>query len=228
MVTAGANQAFTNLVCALLDASDAAVLFSPYYFNHLMALQVGFVTGFNPVGMTTSVSANAVAPTTSCPSWHCRLVPSEVVTLGSTSNFSYSALTASATSWRSVYVGAVAVPRARQPLQMDPCGRRQLLLLSSPLNGGGCSCSGRKRSAGAAPTWACISMVCTCHVQMTGGTDAVVFGRCNPSTWHPDLDWLEVALQGQSPPRMVVLINPCNPTGENAAPSSRVVFMRAS
>lgn len=40
MVTAGANQAFTNLVCALLDAEDAAVLFSPYYFNHLMALQV--------------------------------------------------------------------------------------------------------------------------------------------------------------------------------------------
>jgi aspartate/methionine/tyrosine aminotransferase len=39
MVTAGANQAFTNLVCALLDAEDAAVLFSPYYFNHLMALQ---------------------------------------------------------------------------------------------------------------------------------------------------------------------------------------------
>jgi hypothetical protein len=40
MVTAGANQAFTNLVCTLLDAEDAAVLFSPYYFNHLMALQV--------------------------------------------------------------------------------------------------------------------------------------------------------------------------------------------
>ena len=39
MVTAGANQAFTNLVCTLLDAEDAAVLFSPYYFNHLMALQ---------------------------------------------------------------------------------------------------------------------------------------------------------------------------------------------
>ena len=40
MVTAGANQAFTNVAVALLDASDRVVLFSPYYFNHLMAIQV--------------------------------------------------------------------------------------------------------------------------------------------------------------------------------------------
>ena len=40
MVTAGANQAYTNLVLALLDAGDAAALFAPYYFNHLMALQM--------------------------------------------------------------------------------------------------------------------------------------------------------------------------------------------
>jgi hypothetical protein len=40
MVTAGANQAFTNLVLTLLDASDKVVLFKPYYFNHLMALQM--------------------------------------------------------------------------------------------------------------------------------------------------------------------------------------------
>ena len=40
MVTAGANQAFVNLVLALLDPQDAAVLFAPYYFNHMMALQV--------------------------------------------------------------------------------------------------------------------------------------------------------------------------------------------
>jgi hypothetical protein len=51
-------------------------------------------------------------------------------------------------------------------------------------------------------------------LQMTGGSDAVVFGRCDPATWHPDLDWLEGELSGPSPPRMVVLINPCNPTGE--------------
>ena len=39
MVTSGANQAFTNLVLTLLDADDCIVLFVPYYFNHLMAIQ---------------------------------------------------------------------------------------------------------------------------------------------------------------------------------------------
>ena len=87
MVTSGANQAFTNLVLTLLDPSDAAILFVPYYFNHLMALQ------------------------------------------------------------------------------------------------------------------------------MTGGGHSVVYGRCDPDTWQPDLDWLEQALSGPDPPKMVVLVNPCNPTG---------------
>ncbi|KAF8066353.1 ISS1 [Scenedesmus sp. PABB004] len=40
MVTAGANQGFVNLVLSLCDASDRVVLFTPYYFNHLMALQM--------------------------------------------------------------------------------------------------------------------------------------------------------------------------------------------
>ena len=40
MVTAGANQAYTNVVLTLMDAGDAALLFRPYYFNHLMALQM--------------------------------------------------------------------------------------------------------------------------------------------------------------------------------------------
>lgn len=40
MVTAGANQAFANLVFALCDADDTAVIFAPYYFNHMMALQL--------------------------------------------------------------------------------------------------------------------------------------------------------------------------------------------
>lgn len=90
MVTSGANQAFTNLVLTLLDPSDAAVLFVPYYFNHLMALQ------------------------------------------------------------------------------------------------------------------------------MTGGGRSVVYGRCDPYTWQPNLDWLEQALSGPDPPKMVVLVNPCNPTGASA------------
>jgi len=40
MVTAGANQGYTNIVLTLMDAGDAAMLFRPYYFNHLMALQM--------------------------------------------------------------------------------------------------------------------------------------------------------------------------------------------
>lgn len=53
MVTAGANQGYTNLVLTLLDAGDAAALFAPYYFNHLMALQ-----------MTGSHGDVVIAPTT--------------------------------------------------------------------------------------------------------------------------------------------------------------------
>lgn len=40
MVTAGANQGYVNAVLALIDAGDAALLYRPYYFNHLMALQM--------------------------------------------------------------------------------------------------------------------------------------------------------------------------------------------
>lgn len=87
MVTAGANQAFVNLVCALVDEGDPVVLFAPYYFNHVMALQ------------------------------------------------------------------------------------------------------------------------------MTGGADKVLLGPCDPDSLHPDLTWLQQQLQGPQPPRMVVLVNPCNPTG---------------
>ncbi|KAI3437662.1 hypothetical protein D9Q98_000112 [Chlorella vulgaris] len=87
MVTAGANQAFTNIVLALLDAASRVVLFKPYYFNHLMA------------------------------------------------------------------------------------------------------------------------------IQMSGGRANVVLGpRCQGSG-HPDLDWLQAELAGPAPPKMVVITNPCNPTG---------------
>lgn len=45
MVTAGANQAYMNCVLTLLSRNDAgttptAVVFAPYYFNHVMALQM--------------------------------------------------------------------------------------------------------------------------------------------------------------------------------------------
>ena len=87
MVTAGANQAFVNLVLGLLDPGDKVVLFRPYYFNHLMALQ------------------------------------------------------------------------------------------------------------------------------MTGGSRSVCYGPCHPQTFHPDLQWLQRQLDEIQPPKMVVLVNPCNPTG---------------
>ena len=40
MVTTGANQAFMNVVLSIADSTDKIVLFKPYYFNHLMALQM--------------------------------------------------------------------------------------------------------------------------------------------------------------------------------------------
>ena len=38
--------------------------------------------------------------------------------------------------------------------------------------------------------------------------------RCDPDSCHPDLNWLEHCLQSPDPPRMVVLVNPNNPTGD--------------
>ncbi len=40
MVTSGANQAYMNCVLTLLDPDDQSVVFAPYYFNHVMALQL--------------------------------------------------------------------------------------------------------------------------------------------------------------------------------------------
>ncbi len=37
-----------NIVLTLLDAEDRAVLFKPYYFNHLMALQVARMRSWRP------------------------------------------------------------------------------------------------------------------------------------------------------------------------------------
>eukprot|EP00878_Enallax_costatus_P041090 GHUV01047554.1.p1 GENE.GHUV01047554.1~~GHUV01047554.1.p1 ORF type:complete len:219 (+),score=49.79 GHUV01047554.1:1038-1694(+) len=87
MVTNGANQAFVNIMLTLVDSSDKVVLFTPYYFNHLMALQ------------------------------------------------------------------------------------------------------------------------------MTGGADSVLLGPCHSDNQHPDLGWLQQQLAGPDPPKMVVIVNPCNPTG---------------
>ena len=50
-------------------------------------------------------------------------------------------------------------------------------------------------------------------LQMTGGGGNVVYGRTDAETMQPDLDWLELELARPRPPKMVVLVNPCNPTG---------------
>lgn len=57
---------------------------------------------------------------------------------------------------------------------------------------------------------------CVC-VQMTGSACDIVLGQADPATLKPSLPWLRDALAGRvpgvAPPRMVVVVNPCNPTG---------------
>ena len=40
IVTSGANQAYVNVVLTLLSEGDKCVVFRPYYFNHVMAIQM--------------------------------------------------------------------------------------------------------------------------------------------------------------------------------------------
>ncbi len=51
-------------------------------------------------------------------------------------------------------------------------------------------------------------------LQMTGCGQTVAFGRSHPDTWRPDLDWLQDQLEGPNPPKLVYIVNPCNPTGD--------------
>jgi katanin p60 ATPase-containing subunit A1 len=44
MVTAGANQAFVNVVLTLCDAGDSVVMFAPYYFNSYTSFQMTGIT----------------------------------------------------------------------------------------------------------------------------------------------------------------------------------------
>lgn len=50
-------------------------------------------------------------------------------------------------------------------------------------------------------------------IQMSGGGANVVLGPRYQGSGHPDLDWLQAELAGPAPPKMVVITNPCNPTG---------------
>ena len=167
MVTAGANQAFTNLVLALLDEDDAAVLFKPYYFNHLMAVQVS--TSRHCDQRTVDSLSGDLVLTGRCKS-------------GSTDSRSM-ALQHSPPN--------LLVWQVERPFDLPSMTREDAEVAA-----------------------ACMLIDTSDLVlQMSGGAEKVVFGRCDPASWHPDLDWLEAALAGPSPPRMVVLVNPCNPTG---------------
>ncbi|KAG6466272.1 hypothetical protein ZIOFF_075943 [Zingiber officinale] len=44
MITAGANQAFVNVVLTLCDPGDSVVMFAPYYFNAYMSFQMTGIT----------------------------------------------------------------------------------------------------------------------------------------------------------------------------------------
>ena len=50
-------------------------------------------------------------------------------------------------------------------------------------------------------------------IQMAGGAENIIYGPCDPKTFHPDLDFLEQQLASPHPPKVCVLVNPCNPTG---------------
>ena len=41
----------------------------------------------------------------------------------------------------------------------------------------------------------------------------IAYGPSDPDNWFPDLDWLEDELESANPPKLVYIVNPCNPTG---------------
>lgn len=53
MVTVGANQAYMNIVLTTLNENSKAIVFAPYYFNHVMALQMCCGKDSVVVGPTT-------------------------------------------------------------------------------------------------------------------------------------------------------------------------------
>jgi aromatic aminotransferase len=50
MVTVGANQAYTNCILTLINQDQKVVVFAPFYFNHVMAIQMALPEGSLVVG----------------------------------------------------------------------------------------------------------------------------------------------------------------------------------
>jgi bifunctional pyridoxal-dependent enzyme with beta-cystathionase and maltose regulon repressor activities len=50
-------------------------------------------------------------------------------------------------------------------------------------------------------------------LQMTRGPECIVYGKCDPVSCHPSIQWLKDELAKPVRPKLVVLVNPCNPTG---------------
>lgn len=68
-ITAGANQAFMNVALTLIDEGDNAIIVSPYYFSHLLSLQL----------CQANISKCSFEENTLEPNWH--LLEEQITTL---------------------------------------------------------------------------------------------------------------------------------------------------
>ena len=56
---------------------------------------------------------------------------------------------------------------------------------------------------------------------MSGGSRSIVYGECDPATQRPNLQWLRQRLAeagGSNRVKLVIVTNPCNPTGGTFTP----------
>ena len=56
----------------------------------------------------------------------------------------------------------------------------------------------------------------------------IAYGPSDPDNWFPDLDWLEDELESANPPKLVYIVNPCNPTGQLACKASSLAVQPPS
>ena len=57
-----------------------------------------------------------------------------------------------------------------------------------------------------------------CMIMCCGGRcgPTIAYGPSDPDNWFPDLDWLKDELESATPPKLVYIVNPGNPTGQLA------------